>query len=45
MAKQTQGKYTVKPRVKRPGIHAKTKQTFTKGASQYIKRNVGQGQH
>jgi len=43
MAKQTIGKHVSKPRHKRPGVHAKSQQTFNKKADQYVKKNVGQG--
>ena len=32
-----------KPKVKRPGVHAKTKSSSSKGAKKYIKLNIGQG--
>jgi hypothetical protein len=43
MAQNLNSKYVDKPHVKHPGIHAKTKQSFNPGSSQYIKRRVGQG--
>ena len=33
----------VKPKVSRPGIHAKTKQSKNKNSKNYVKPNVGQG--
>lgn len=32
-----------KPKVSRPGIHAKTKQSKNKNSKNYVKPNVGQG--
>ena len=32
-----------KPKVKRPGVHAKTKSSVSKNAKNYTKSNVGQG--
>ena len=43
MARLTTGKRIVTQHTKRKGIHAKTKQTFNKGADNYIKKNRGQG--
>lgn len=36
-------KKVAKPYTKRPGVHAKTKQTFNKNADNYIKKYRGQG--
>lgn len=33
----------VKPKIKRPGIHAKTKTSASKKSKNYKKKNVGQG--
>lgn len=33
----------VKPKVKRPGVHAKTKTSASKNNKNYQKKNVGQG--
>ena len=33
----------IKNEIKRPGVHAKTKQSNNKGAQNYVKPNVGQG--
>ena len=33
----------VKKKIRRPGVHAKTKQSDSKTADLYKKRNVGQG--
>jgi hypothetical protein len=35
--------FKVKPKVKRPGVHAKTKASKLKGSSNYLKRSRGQG--
>ena len=35
--------YKVKPKVRRPGVHAKTKTSKTKGSKNYRKPNRGQG--
>ena len=35
--------YKVKPKVRRPGIHAKTKTSKSKNASNYSKQYQGQG--
>ena len=35
--------FTAKPKKKRKGIHAKTKQSRNKGSKNYTKINVGQG--
>lgn len=43
MAKQSFTKHVDKPHKKRPGVHAKTKQTFNKNADQYVKKYNGQG--
>lgn len=43
MARIINGKFQPKSHRKRPGIYAKTKQSFNKGADNYVKRNVGQG--
>lgn len=44
MAKQIkEGSFKVKPKVKRPGVHAKTKTSSIKGSKNYEKRNRGQG--
>lgn len=32
-----------KPKVKRPGVHAKTKASKLKGSKNYLKRSRGQG--
>jgi len=32
-----------KPKVRRPGVHAKTKMSKTKGSKCYRKKSVGQG--
>lgn len=32
-----------KPKVRRPGVHAKTKTSFIKGSKNYTKRYRGQG--
>lgn len=40
---QASSSYKAKTRVKRPGVHAKTKQSNNKGAQNYVKPNVGQG--
>lgn len=36
-------KYKPHPRVKRPGIHSKTKSSIHKHSKNYLKRYVGQG--
>jgi hypothetical protein len=36
-------RYKAKPKVSRPGIHAKTKQSKNKGSKNYIKLSRGQG--
>lgn len=43
MAKLINGKFTPKAHKKRPGQHAKTKQSFNKASDNYIKRYNGQG--
>jgi hypothetical protein len=43
MAQNLNSKHIERPPKKHPGIHAKTKQSFNPGSSQYIKRRVGQG--
>lgn len=35
--------FRAKPKVKRKGIHAKTKASKHKGSKNYLKLNVGQG--
>lgn len=35
--------YKAKPKVRRPGIHAKTKTSKSKNATNYKKLSVGQG--
>tara|TARA_R110000868_G_scaffold196995_2_gene443132 strand:+ start:1129 stop:1275 length:147 start_codon:yes stop_codon:yes gene_type:complete len=35
--------HITRPKVKRPGIHAKTKSSISKNAKNYTKSNVGQG--
>ena len=35
--------HIAKPKVKRPGVHAKTKSSVSKNAKNYTKSNVGQG--
>lgn len=35
--------HVAKPKVKRPGVHAKTKSSVSKTAKNYKKNNVGQG--
>jgi hypothetical protein len=36
-------KHKVKPKVSRPGIHAKTKMSKNKGSKNYVKVSRGQG--
>lgn len=44
MAKTTSvSKWISKPTIKRPGIHAKTKASFSKSSKNYVKRYKGQG--
>lgn len=43
MAKQIIGNYYKKPKVKRKGIHAKTKQSKIKSSKRYKKQYRGQG--
>jgi len=35
--------YKVKPKVRRPGVHSKTKTSRTKGSKLYVKKYKGQG--
>lgn len=35
--------FKVKPKRKRPGVHAKTKASKLKGSKNYLKKYVGQG--
>lgn len=35
--------HIAKPKVKRPGVHAKTKSSISKNAKNYTKNYVGQG--
>ena len=39
----TVSSYRAKPKVKRPGVHAKTKQSKNKNSKNYIKPYVAQG--
>ena len=43
--KQTEASklFKKKPKVRRPGVHAKTKVSKTKGSKNYVKLSVGQG--
>lgn len=41
--KQSINKFVQKSRKKRPGVHAKTKQSFNKNADNYVKKYNGQG--
>lgn len=43
--KQTEASklYKAKPKVRRPGVHAKTKSSNIKGSKLYVKKSVGQG--
>jgi len=44
MAKvQTAANFQKKPKVRRPGIHAKTKSSCSKSSRNYIKLSKGQG--
>ena len=43
MARAIVNSYFEKPKKKRPGIHAKTKQSKNKGSKNYIKAYRGQG--
>ena len=44
MAKAAQSStFTPKSKVKRPGVHAKSKSSKLKGSKNYLKLNVGQG--
>jgi hypothetical protein len=35
--------FKIKPKRKRPGVHAKTKSSKSKSSKNYLKRYVGQG--
>ena len=35
--------FATKPKVRRPGVHAKTKASSVKGSKHYLKRSRGQG--
>jgi len=37
------GVFTARPKVSRPGVHAKTKSSKTKTSKNYVKRYRGQG--
>jgi hypothetical protein len=39
----TLGNYLDKPKKKRPGVHAKTKNSKSKGSKNYVKAYRGQG--
>jgi hypothetical protein len=39
----TVSSYRAKPKVKRPGVHAKTKQSKNKNSKNYVKAYVAQG--
>lgn len=39
----TLGNYLDKPKKKRPGVHAKTKNSRSKGSKNYVKAYRGQG--
>jgi hypothetical protein len=41
--KQTSNTFKAKPKTKRPGVHAKTKQSSCKTSKLYKKLNRGQG--
>ena len=41
--KQTSSTFNPKPRIKRPGVHAKTKTSKLKTSKHYKKISVGQG--
>ena len=43
MARATSYKHSFKPKKKRPGIHAKSKQSQLKSSKNYIKKYKGQG--
>jgi hypothetical protein len=44
MAKSTTVSASVRlPKVKRPGVHAKSKQSFSKTSKNYVKSYCGQG--
>ena len=43
MPKQLQIAHIVKPKIKRKGIHAKTKMSTVKGSKNYKKKYKGQG--
>jgi hypothetical protein len=40
---QTSSVHKVKPKVSRPGVHAKTKTSKSKSSTNYVKANRGQG--
>ena len=43
MAKRLEVAHILKPKVKRKGVHAKTKMSSIKGSKLYKKKNRGQG--
>lgn len=43
MPKRIEVAHIQKPKVKRKGVHAKTKMSSTKGSKNYKKKNRGQG--
>ncbi len=43
MAKLAAFKYILKPKKKRPGVHAKTKNSNNKQSKNYVKKYRGQG--
>jgi len=43
MARAVNYKHILKPKKKRPGIHAKSKQSQLKSSKNYIKKYKGQG--
>ena len=43
MAKKTEVAHIVKPKIKRKGVHAKTKMSTVKGSKLYKKKYRGQG--
>ena len=43
MAKLIVNSYRIKPKIKRPGIHAKTKTSKNKNSKNYVKSYKGQG--
>ena len=43
MAKLIIGNYKRKPKIKRPGVHAKSKTSNLKSSKNYIKKYKGQG--